>query len=112
VVFVPTATYRPWIREVWEIELRAHAIANNYYVGGVNKVGPDVGGAPNRSYFGSSLFIDPRGQVISRAGDQHEELIYADVDRGVIDDTRDLWGFFRDRRPDLYGVVARSTVPA
>ena len=42
-MLVPTATYRDWIREVWEVELRAHAIANMFYVGGVNKVGPDVG---------------------------------------------------------------------
>jgi N-carbamoylputrescine amidase len=105
IVFVPTATYRPWIREVWEVELRGHAIANTYYVGGVNKVGPDAGGAPNRHYFGSSLFIDPRGQVLARASDQGDEVIYADVDRALIEDTRDLWGFFRDRRPELYGSI-------
>ncbi len=108
VVFVPTATYRPWIRETWEIELRAHAIANNYYVGGVNKVGPDEGGAPGRSYFGSSLFVDPRGQVLARAGDERDEIVYAEVDRALIEDTRDLWGFFRDRRPDEYGLVAET----
>ena len=45
-MLVPTATYREWIREVWEIELRGHAIANMFYVGGVNKVGKDVGGPP------------------------------------------------------------------
>ena len=105
-VVVPTATYRPWIREVWEIELRAHAIANNYYVGGVNKVGPDVGGAPNRSYFGSSVFISPRGEVLARAGDERDEIVYADLDRTVVEDTRNLWHFFRDRRPDVYGLVA------
>ena len=104
-VLVPTATYRPWIREVWEVELRAHAIANNFYVGGVNKVGPDRGGAEGRSYFGSSLFIDPRGQVLVRAGDERDEVIYADVDPRLVQDTRDLWGFFRNRRPDAYGRV-------
>lgn len=104
-VVVPTATYRPWIRDVWEIELRAHAIANNYYVGGVNKVGADIGGAEGRWYFGSSLFIDPKGRVIERAGDQHDEIIYADIDPQVVEDTRDLWGFFRERRPDAYGLV-------
>jgi N-carbamoylputrescine amidase len=101
-VLVPTATYREWIREVWEIELRGHAIANNYYVGGVNKVGPDVGGAPRRHYFGSSLFIGPRGQVLVRAGDQDDAVIYADIDPGEVERTRSLWGFFAARRPDIY----------
>ena len=111
-LFVPTATYRPWIRELWEIELRAHAIANNFYVGGVNKVGYDDGGASGRWYFGESLFIDPRGQVLVRAGDKGEAVAYADVDRAVIDDTRDLWGFFRDRRPERYGLITEPPAPA
>jgi N-carbamoylputrescine amidase len=104
-VVVPTATYREWIREVWEVELRAHAIANNFYVGGVNKVGPDVGGPAGRSYFGSAVFIDPRGQVIGRAGDKDDEILYADIDPRACQDIRDLWGFFRFRRPDAYGEI-------
>src|SRR6185369_5023795 len=32
-LLVPTATYRDWIRDVWEVELRGHAIANMFYVG-------------------------------------------------------------------------------
>ena len=62
-LLVPTATYRDWIRDVWEIELRGHAIANMFYVGGVNKVGKDVGGPADRHYFGTALFIDPKGGV-------------------------------------------------
>jgi beta-ureidopropionase len=104
-VLVPTATYRDWIRGVWETELRGHAIANMYYVGGVNKVGPDVGGAPDRHYFGSAVLIDPRGDVIGRAGDKQDEILYAEIDPKVCDDVRDLWGFFRFRRPDAYGDI-------
>ena len=104
-VLVPTATYREWIREVWETELRGHAIANMYYVGGVNKVGPDVGGPADRHYFGTALMIDPRGHVMGRAGDREDEILYADIDPKVCEDVRDLWGFFRFRRPDAYGDV-------
>jgi N-carbamoylputrescine amidase len=104
-VVVPTATYRDWIREVWEVELRGHAVANMFYVGGVNKVGPDVGGPAGRSYFGSAVFIDPRGNVIGRAGDKADEILYADIDPRACDDTRDLWGFFKFRRPDAYGEI-------
>ena len=104
-LLVPTATYREWIREVWEVELRAHAIANMFYVGGVNKVGPDVGGAPHRHYFGSAVFFDPRGALIGRAGDKQDEALYAEIDPKVCDDVRDLWGFFKFRRPDAYGEI-------
>jgi beta-ureidopropionase len=109
-VVVPTATYRDWIREVWEVELRGHAIANMFYVGGVNKVGKDVGGPPDRSYFGSAVFIDPRGNVIGRAGDKEDEILYADIDPKACEDTRDLWGFFKFRRPDAYGEIVGDTV--
>jgi N-carbamoylputrescine amidase len=104
-LLVPTATYRDWIREVWEIELRGHAIANMFYVGGVNKVGPDVGGPPGRHYFGTALFIDPTGNVMGRAGDKQDEILYADIDAKACDDARDLWGFFKFRRPDAYGEI-------
>jgi beta-ureidopropionase len=109
-VVVPTATYRDWIREVWEVELRGHAIANMFYVGGVNKVGKDVGGPPDRSYFGSAVFIDPRGNVIGRAGDKEDEILYADIDPKACEDTRDLWGFFKFRRPDAYGEIVGDAV--
>jgi len=107
-LLVPTATYRDWIREVWEVELRAHAIANMFYVGGVNKVGPDMGGAPDRHYFGSAVFFDPRGALLARAGDKDDEVLYAEVDPKVCDDVRDLWGFFKFRRPDAYDEVIRT----
>ena len=69
-LLVPTATYRDWIRDVWEVELRGHAIANMFYVGGVNKVGKDVGGPADRHYFGTALFIDPKGSVHGPRGRQ------------------------------------------
>lgn len=109
-LLVPTATYREWIREVWEIELRGHAIANMFYVGGVNKVGKDVGGPADRHYFGTALFIDPKGNVMGRAGDKQDEILYADIDPKACDDVRDLWGFFKFRRPDAYGEILKDTI--
>ena len=109
-LLVPTATYREWIRDVWEIELRGHAIANMFYVGGVNKVGRDVGGPPDRHYFGSALLIDPKGAVMARAGDKEDEILYAEIDPKVCEDVRELWGFFKFRRPDAYGEILTSTV--
>jgi beta-ureidopropionase len=109
-LLVPTATYRDWIRDVWEIELRGHAIANMFYVGGVNKVGKDVGGPADRQYFGTALFVDPKGGVLCRAGDKEDEILFADIDPKACDDVRDLWGFFKFRRPDAYGDVLNETL--
>lgn len=105
VLFVPTATYRRWILRVWEAELIGHAVANCYYVAGVNRVGIEEGGAPDRSYFGSSVVIDPEGQVLARAGDSGRELLVAEISSQHARDLRDLWGFFRTRRPDAYGAL-------
>jgi N-carbamoylputrescine amidase len=105
ILFVPTATYRAWIRRVWEAELIGHAIANGYYVAGVNRVGVEPGGAPNRSYFGSSLVIDPTGEVMARASDSEPGLLTVDISAERVADVRDLWGFFRCRRPDAYRML-------
>src|SRR5437762_1295160 len=53
VLFVPTATANG--AEIWDLELRAHAVANLMWVGGVNRVGVDSGGGPGR-FYGRSLF--------------------------------------------------------
>jgi beta-ureidopropionase len=101
IVFVPTVT-STMTRYLWEVELRAHAIANIYYVCGVNKVGMDVGGS-SRVHFGSSVIINPRGEILAQAGDTNEEVVVADVDLSIIPELRAMWGYYRDRRPDKYG---------
>ena len=68
-----------------------------------------VGGPAGRSYFGSAVFIDPQGTVIGRAGDKEDEILYADIDPRVCNDTRDLWGFYQFRRPDAYGEILGAT---
>jgi N-carbamoylputrescine amidase len=79
VVFVPTATTRRgFSRSVWETELRGQAIANGYFVGGVNRVGVEL----ESEYYGPGVFIDPIGQVIAQAGDTADEVLVADRDLG------------------------------
>jgi len=103
-VFVPSAT-AGMSRYLWEIELKAHAIDNIYYVGGINRVGKDIGGSPTQLYYGSSFFSDYRGQTMTQASDKKDDIIYADIDAGAIEKLRNTWVFFRDRRPDLYGAI-------
>ena len=104
------ASSKNWMlwRDSWETELKAHAVANLCYVAGVNKVGRDSGlsnlGA-DMHYFGSSMVVNPVGEVIAKAGDQEDEVIYADIERVFIEESRSTWFFYRDRRPDSYGFL-------
>jgi len=103
VVFVPTATTtRGYSRQVWEAELRGHAIANGYFVGGVNRVGQEL----ESEYYGASVFIDPIGATIAQAGDKDEALV-ADLSMDRLETIRRAWPFFRDRRPDSYARVVQ-----
>lgn len=109
-ILVPSSSYRDWMREVWEVELRAHAVMNNVFVAGVNKVGVDFGGSPGRPHFGSSVAFGPMGELLARASRDQEECIYIDVDRSVVEDKRDLWGCFSQRRPEAYLLVTKPIV--
>ena len=106
IVFVPTAT-TGMTQYLWDLELRAHAVTNIYYVCGVNRVGVDVGGSA-RNHFGSSVIVNPRGEILARGSDTHEDIVTADVDLSAIAELRALWGYYRDRRPDMYGPVVEQ----
>jgi beta-ureidopropionase len=104
VIFVPTAT--PAGRELWEVELRAMAIANLLWVGGVNRVGHDRGEAVSEmEFYGQSLFSAPNGEVVARAEGSVAEIVYAEIDTERSRQLREDWGFFRDRRPEIYQAI-------
>jgi beta-ureidopropionase len=101
-MFVPTATAAG--KSIWELELQAHAVANNMWVGGLNRAGKDIGGGPTR-FYGRSFFASPTGDVVGRAGERKDVILHCDIDTEVGAQLRDEWGFFRDRRPDAYGAL-------
>jgi N-carbamoylputrescine amidase len=76
-------------------------VANGYFVGTINRVGKEPLG--DNDFYGQSYFADPRGQFVGDvASDQKEELIVRDLDLDRVTEVRQLWQFFRDRRPDAY----------
>ncbi|MEK7432288.1 MAG: nitrilase-related carbon-nitrogen hydrolase [Cyanobacteriota bacterium] len=106
IVYNPSATVAGLSEYLWKIEQPAHAVANGYYVGAINRVGKegpwDIG-----EFYGQSYFVNPRGQIISEASRDKDELLIADLDMDLIKETRDLWQFYRDRRPETYGDLVR-----
>lgn len=98
-MFVPTATAAG--RDFWELELQAHAVANNMWVAGLNRVGVDEGGGPT-DFYGCSFFADPAGKVVAQLGHDVDAILHCEIDTSLGAQLRDEWGFFRDRRPDAY----------
>ena len=58
-------------------------------------------------FYGQSYFCDPRGQILAEGPRDKDELVVAELDLDMIDEVRDTWQFFRDRRPDAYGSLVQ-----
>lgn len=106
-VMNPCATVEGLSRHLWQIEQPAAAVANGYFVGTINRVGVEAPWGIGR-FYGSSYFVDPRGQIVAQAGDSADELLVADLDLGLVDQVRRQWGFFEKRQPATYGDLLRS----
>jgi beta-ureidopropionase len=106
IVFNPSATVAGLSEYLWKLEQPAHAVANGYFVGAINRVGTE---APWNigEFYGSSYFCDPRGQIVAQASRDQDEVLTADLDLDQIKEVRQTWQFFRDRRPDLYGDLVK-----
>jgi N-carbamoylputrescine amidase len=102
IIFNPSATVAGLSEYLWKLEQPAHAVANGYFVGAINRVGTE---APWNigEFYGQSYFCDPRGQMLAVGTRDQDELVIADLDMDKIKEVRNTWQFFRDRRPDLYG---------
>ena len=102
IVFNPSATVAGLSEYLWKLEQPAHAVANAYFVGAINRVGHeqpwDIG-----EFYGQSYFCDPRGQFVAQASRDTTELITAELDLDKIREVRNVWQFYRDRRPETYG---------
>jgi N-carbamoylputrescine amidase len=98
----PSATVAGLSQYLWNLEQPAAAVANGVYIGAVNRVGTEKPWSIGK-FYGSSYFVNPRGQILKQASDSRDELVTADLDMAVVQEVRDLWQFFRDRRPETYG---------
>jgi beta-ureidopropionase len=102
IVYNPSATVAGLSEHLWKIEQPAHAVANGYYVGAINRVGTE---APWNigEFYGQSYFVNPRGQFVAIASRDKDEVLVAELDLDLIEEVRRTWQFYRDRRPDAYG---------
>ena len=107
IVFNPSATVAGLSEYLWELEQPAHAVANGYFIGAINRVGTEqpwnIG-----QFYGKSYFCNPRGKIIAQGSRDSDELIVADLNLDEIREVRNTWQFFRDRRPETYAALVKE----
>ncbi|MFK7986407.1 MAG: N-carbamoylputrescine amidase [Sandaracinaceae bacterium] len=85
-------------KDPWQRVMVGHAVANSIPVAAANRIG-DEGG---QVFYGGSFIADPRGDVLHELGPEDSGVILETFDRAALTRRRASWGFFRDRRPELY----------
>ena len=101
IVYNPSATVAGLSQYLWKLEQPAHAVANGYFMGCINRVGEEEPWNLGK-FYGSSYFVDPRGTIFEIASEDKDELLVAEFDLEMIDEVRETWQFYRDRRPESY----------
>jgi beta-ureidopropionase len=106
IVFNPSATVAGLSQYLWELEQPAHAAANGYFIAAINRVGREMPWNIGE-FYGSSYFANPRGKIVAQASPSENQLLTAELDLAMLDEVRNLWQFYRDRRPESYGDLTR-----
>ncbi len=88
---------------MWRRVMLGHAVANACYLGAANRVGREVVEGAEQSFYGTSFICDYAGEILAEAGRTEETVLVAPLNLDEARAFRAGMGFFRDRRPDLYG---------
>jgi N-carbamoylputrescine amidase len=106
IVFNPSATVAGLSEYLWKLEQPAHAVANQYFIGAINRPGFEE---PWRigEFYGQSYFCDPRGKILTTGKRDGDDIVIADLDLDLIREVRNVWQFFRDRRPESYSPIVQ-----
>lgn len=102
IVYNPSATVAGLSQYLWKLEQPAHAVANGYFMGCINRVGTEAPWNIGK-FYGSSYHVNPRGEIINCASEDKDELLISNLDLDMITEVRKTWQFYRDRRPETYG---------
>ena len=92
-------------RDHWRRTMQGHAAANMVPLVASNRIGAEKGQAGEMTFYGSSFIADPTGALVAELGRTDEDIATATFDLDDIAQARTSWGLFRDRRPELYGVI-------
>lgn len=90
-------------KDMWQRAMIGHAVCNICYLAAANRVGSEVVEGLEQTFYGSSFIADYMGNKIAEAGRSDETVLMAELNLEEARTFRASFGFFRDRRPDLYG---------
>ncbi len=116
VLFYPTAIgsepHDPSLdtRDPWRRAMQGHAVSNVIPVVAANRTGLEPGPGGGQDFYGSSFIADHRGDLAAELGRRDEGVIAAGFDLDFLAAHRAAWGFFRDRRTDLYEALGPREV--
>ena len=86
----------------WQRAMQGHAVSNAVPVVASNRVGLEENGGAAQRFYGHSFIADHTGALVESFGERDEGVLVHTFDLREIEAYRADWGFFRDRRPDLY----------
>lgn len=87
----------------WRRAMLGHAVSNVIPVAAANRVGTEPAPGGGQTFYGTSFISDQAGEVVAELGREEEGVAVGILDLEAAERNRAAWGFFRDRRPDLYG---------
>ena len=87
----------------WEKMICANAIANNVFILRVNRAGKEE----RQNFYGRSFCVNPFGELIAAPAGANDAILFSELDLNEVEETRDIWPFFKDRRPELYGELSK-----
>lgn len=108
VLFYPTAIgTEPYdlsldTHEQWQRAMQGHAVSNAIPIVAANRIGTEDNDGATQSFYGHSFIADHRGNLVKSFGNGDEGVLIYSFDLTTIATYRAEWGFFRDRRTDLY----------
>lgn len=95
-------------RESWQLVMQGHAAANTLPVIASNRIGTEVNDKFSMTFYGSSFITDGTGVKVKECSRDKEEYIVYELDLDSLQEHRSSWGFFRDRRTDLYKDILKD----
>ena len=98
----PSATVAGLSQYLWELEQPASAVANGCYIGAINRVGTEEPWSIGK-FYGSTYVVNPRGKIEAQLDDHSDGLLVHEMEMDEVREIRNLWQFYRDRRPEIYG---------
>jgi N-carbamoylputrescine amidase len=89
---------------LWRRAMIGHAVSNVVPVVASNRIGTEG----DMSFYGHSFIVDERGDFVAEYGAGESGVLTVSFDLDRVRKHRATFGFFRDRRPDLYGRLAED----